>query len=220
MKKSLKILSVLAALPLFCINSSAQDVVSLNPISHFGYGYNIVKTSDFHPSASDEFFVNILTLKLRPVDYLGLDIGVDYKTVDFRSRDEAFYLDANKVIHAMPYKEKYKENYTRNFSRFRTNTFSTPVTFNFYAGDFAVRLGAEANFNLTGRVKDKFFVDGKKHKYIEKGARFNKFNYNFLASISYANTGIYFRYYPKNSRLMPEGGVDVSYMTVGVVFGM
>lgn len=220
MKKSLKILSVLAALPLFSINSSAQDVVSLDPVSHIGYGYNIVKTSDFNPSASDEFFVNILTLKLNPVDFLGLDIGVDYKTVDFRSRDDAFYLDANKIIHAMPFKEKYNENYTKNFSRFRTNTFSAPVTLNFYAGEFAVGLGAEANFNLTGRVKDKFFVDGKKQKYIEKGAQFNKFNYNFLAYISYADTGIYFRYYPKNSRLMPEGGVDVSYMTVGVVFGM
>ena len=220
MKKSLKILSVLAALPLFSMNSSAQDAVSLNPITHIGYGYNIVKTSDFNPSASDEFFVNILTLKLNPVDFLGLDIGVDYKTVDFRSRDDAFYLDANKIIHAMPFKEKYNENYTKNFSRFRTNTFSAPVTLNLYAGEFAVGLGAEANFNLTGRVKDKFFVDGKKQKYIEKGAQFNKFNYNFLAYISYADTGIYFRYYPKNSRLMPEGGVDVSYMTVGVVFGM
>ena len=220
MKKSLKILSVLAALPLFSINSSAQDVVSLDPVSHIGYGYNIVKTSDFNPSASDEFFVNILTLKLNPVDFLGLDIGVDYKTVDFRSRDDAFYLDANKIIHAMPFKEKYNENYTKNFSRFRTNSFSAPVTLNLYAGEFAVGLGAEANFNLTGRVKDKFFVDGKKQKYIEKGAQFNKFNYNFLAYISYADTGIYFRYYPKNSRLMPEGGVDVSYMTVGVVFGM
>ena len=220
MKKSLKILSVLAALPLFSINSSAQDVVSLDPISHIGYGYNIVKTSDFNPSASGEFFVNILTLKLNPVDFLGLDIGVDYKTVNFRSTDDAFYLDANKIIHAMPYKEKYKENYTRNFSRFWTNTFSTPVTLNFYAGDFAVGLGAEANFNLAGRVKDKFFVDSKKHKYIEKGAQFNKFNYNLLAYISYADTGIYFRYYPKNSRLIPEGGLDVSYMTVGVVFGM
>ena len=125
MKKSLKILSVLAALPLFSINSSAQDVVSLDPISHIGYGYNIVKTSDFNPSASGEFFVNILTLKLNPFDFLGLDIGVDYKTVNFRSTDDAFYLDANKIIHAMPYKEKYKENYTRNFSRFWTNTFST-----------------------------------------------------------------------------------------------
>ena len=220
MKKSLKILSVLAALPLFSMNSSAQDAVSLNPITHIGYGYNIIKTSDFNPSASDEFFVNILTLKLNPVDFLGLDIGVDYKTVDFRSRDDAFYLDANKIIHAMPFKEKYNENYTKNFSRFRTNTFSAPVTLNLYAGEFAVGLGAEANFNLTGRVKDKFFVDGKKQKYIEKGAQFNKFNYNFLAYISYADTGIYFRYYPKNSRLMPEGGVDVSYMTVGVVFGM
>ena len=219
MKKIFIILSAISALSLLGTKAYAQ-VSSMEVISHMGFGYNIVKTTDFEPSASEEFFVNIFSLNLNPTNFLGLEIGVDYKTVDFRSKEDAFYLDNNKVIQAKPFSEKYPQNYTKNFSRFRTNTFSAPVTINLNAGLFTFAAGAEANFNLPGRVKDKFFVDGEKTKNIEKGAQFNKFNYNFLAYISYDDTGIYFRYYPKDSRLMPEGGVDVSYMTIGVIYNM
>ena len=219
MKRIVMILSVIATLSFIGTKASAQ-MTSMEVLSHMGFGYNIVKTTDFEPSASEEFFINILNLDLRPTDFLGFEIGVDYKTVDFRSKEDAFYLDNNNVIHAMPYKAKYDVNYTKNFSRFRTNTFSAPVTLNLYAGPVTIGGGAEANFNLPGRVKDKFFVDGKKNKNIEKGAQFNKFNYNFLGYISYEDTGIYVRYYPKNSRLMPEGGVDVSFLTIGVIYRM
>ena len=219
MKKIFILLSVVPELFLFSTKASAQGA-SLEAFSHLGFGYNIVKTTDFEPSASEEFFVNILSLNLNAADFIGLEIGVDYKTVDFRSKEDAFYLDANKLIQAKPFKDKYPQNYTKNFSRFRTNTFSAPVTLNFYAGPFKIAAGAEANYNLPGRVKDKFFVDGEKNKNIEKGAKFNSFNYNFLGYLSYDDTGIYVRYYPKNSRLMPEGGVDVSFFTVGVIYHM
>lgn len=221
MKKSLMLLSVLVALPLFSNRASAQ-IAQMDVISHIGFGYNAVNTNDFTPSASGEFFVNIADLKLYPVDFFGVEIGVDYKTVDFTSREDAFYLDGNKVIHAQPFKDKHSgvDNSKKNFSRFRTNTFSAPVTLNLNAGSFSIGAGAEANFNLPGRVKDKFFIDGKKNKQIDKGAQFNKFNYDILAYLYYEDTGIYVRYYPKSSRLMPEGGVDVSYLTIGFIYKM
>ncbi|MBO4917932.1 MAG: hypothetical protein J5374_08660 [Bacteroidales bacterium] len=221
MKKALMILSVLVALPLSQTLSSAQAVSSFEALSHIGFGYNAVKTSDFNPSASGEFFVNIASLKVYPVEAFGIEIGVDYKTVDFTSKEDAFYLD-NKIVKAMPFKEKFPniDSSKKSFSRFRTNTFSAPVTLNIAAGSVKIGGGAEANYNLPGRVKDKYFVDGKKNKDIDKGAQFNKFNYNFLGYLIYDDTGIYVRYYPKSSRLMPEGGVDVSYFTIGVVYTM
>ena len=221
MKKSLMLLSVLVALPLFSTKASAQ-IASMEVIDHMGFGYNIVKTNDFETSTSGEFFVNIATLKLYPIESIGLEIGVDYKTLDFNSKEDAFYLNSDKIIHAMPFTAKHPgvDNSKKNFSRFRTNTFSAPVTLNFVAGDFRIGGGAEANYNLPGRVKDKFFIDGKKNKQIDKGAQFNKFNYNFLVYLSYDGSGVYFKYYPKNSRLMPDAGVDVSFMTIGYILNM
>jgi len=223
MKKVFTILSVLVALTAFSTPASAQfgsDREVLEPVAHIGYGYNIVSTNDFTPSKAGEFFVNILTLNLFPVENFGVQLGVDYKTINFDSKENAFYLDSDKKIHAEAYSAKYPVSYTKNFSRFRTNTFSVPVLLKFEADKFKFGAGAEANFNLGGRIKDKYFVDGQKVKNIDKGAKFNTFNYNFLATLSYDDTGIYFRYYPKSSPLMPEGSLDLSFMTVGIVFSM
>ncbi len=234
MKKTIIILSVLMALPAFCIKASAQEesplvvassesgVSSLEILSHIGFGYNFLQTDDFTPIGSGEFFVNIAKLGIYPAEAFGIEIGVDYKTVDFVSKDQAFFMDGDKKIQVQPYKAKYPVAFDekKNFSRLRTNTFSAPVTLNLVAGVAKLSIGAEANLNLTGRIKDKYFVEGKKTKNIERGVPFNRFNYNLLAAVSYNDFGIYFRYYPKNSKLIPEGGIDVSYMTLGVILGL
>ena len=223
MKKVFTILSVIMALTAFSTPASAQftfDKDIIEPVSHIGFGYNIVNTNAFKSSYSEEFFVNILTLNLFPVENFGVQIGVDYKTVGFESKDDAFYLDGNKKVQAEPFKDKYPVSYTKNYSRFRTNTFSAPVMLTVEAGNFSMSAGAEANLNLTGRVKDKYLVNGKKVKNIDKGAQFNRFNYNFIFSLSYDDTGLYVKYYPKSSKLMPEGSIDLDFWSVGVVFDM
>ena len=64
------------------------------------------------------------------------------------------------------------------------------------------------------------FSEVRKVKDIQKGAQFNKYNYNLLATLSFDGTGVYFRYYPKSSQLLPEGSVNVGFMAVGVIFDM
>lgn len=234
MKKNVLLLSVLMALPIFHITASAQEdlhnplVVAKTPgekgalelLAHIGYGYNATSTpQDLEISYSSEFFINIINIKAYPIPALGIEIGVDYKTNGFESKMQAFKVD-NGAVKVMPYGEKITQPYTKNFSRLRTNTFSAPAMLKLNAGPVSIGVGAEANLNLTGRIKDKYFVDGKKVKDIEKNVPFNKFNYDLVGTISYEDTGIYVRYYPKNSRLLTDGSIDLSFFTVGVIFGM
>ena len=232
MKKTLFIISVLVAMPLFGFQAQAQDesafeivssdsgVVSLDAASHIGFGYNLLKSDDFTSSGSGEFFVNILNLKIYPTDVFGVEIGVDYKTMDFESKEQAFYLDGDKKIQVKPFNEVYPGNFTKTRSRFRSNTFSVPVLFKLVAGTTSIGLGVEGNMNLNGRVKGKYFDGDKKVKDIKKGAQFTKYDYNFLATLDFDGTGVYFRYYPKSSQILPEGSVNVGFMAVGVIFDM
>ena len=231
MKKALILICALVAMPMFYANVSAQDDedrliiasssngnVSLEFGTHMGWGYNIVKTNDFKPSGSGEFFINILKLNIYPVDFLGVELGIDYKTIDFMSREDAFYAESDKIAKVMPYSQKYPGELTKNFSRLRTNTFSAPLMIKIAADKFKIGAGIEGNLNLTGRIKDKYFKDGKKVKNIDKGIKFNRYSYNFVGGIAYDGTGLYVKYYPKSSKLMPEGGPDVSFTTIGVIF--
>jgi hypothetical protein len=232
MKKTLFIISVLVALPLFSTRAIAQNedasfeivssdsgVVTLDAAEYIGFGYNLLKSNDFTCSGSGEFFVNILDLKVYPTPAFGIEIGVNYKTMDFNSKDNFFYLDGDKKIQVGKTADQYG-GMEKFRSRFRSNTFSAPVMLNFVAGTTRVGLGVEGNMNLTGRVKNKYFENDQKIKDIKKGAQFERYNYNFLATLSFDGTGVYFRYYPKNSRILPEGSVNVGFMAVGFIFDM
>lgn len=231
MKKTLILICALVAMPMFYANVSAQDdegrlivagssdsKASLEIGTHMGFGYNFIKSNDFTPSRGGEFFINIIKARLFPVEGFGLELGIDYKTVSALSKEDAFYKDNDNKALAMPYSQKYPGEISKNFSRLRTNTFSLPVLLKFEAGDFHLGFGAEGNLNLGGRIKDKFIKDGKKNKFVDKGVQFNRYTYNFLAVASYDGTGVYFKYYPKSSKLTPEGSVDFELMTVGVIF--
>lgn len=204
----------------FEIASSESGVVSLDAASHIGFGYNLLKSNDFTASGSEEFFVNILNLNVYPTEWFGIEVGVDYKTMNFDSRENAFFLDSDKKIQAGKITDVISGSPEKFRSRFRSNTFSVPVMFKFKAGTTSIGLGVEGDMNLNGRVKNKYFEDGKKVKDIQKGAQFNKYNYNLLATLSFDGTGVYFRYYPKSSQLLPEGSVNVGFMAVGVIFDM
>ena len=51
-------------------------------------------------------------------------------------------------------------------------------------------------------------------------AKVNPFSYGIMATASYGSFGLYFKFYPKSSRILPEGSVDVSYTTLGIVLGL
>ena len=202
------------------IIASDNGKVEFDAGTHIGFGYNLLKSDDFTTSGSGEFFVNILNLKIFPVNGFGIEVGVDYKTMDFNSKEDAFYLDGDKRIQVKSAKEAYPAGITKFRSLFRSNTFSAPVMLKFEAGTTSIGLGVEGNMNLTGRVKNKYFDGDQKIKDIKKGAQFTKYNYNFLATLSFDGTGVYFRYYPKSVRILPEGSLDVGFMAVGVIFDM
>lgn len=200
--------------------ATESGVFELDAISHMGFGYNLLKSDDFASSGSGEFFVNILNMRIFPVNGFGVELGIDYKTMDFNSKEDAFYLDGDKKIQVKPVGEAYPAGITKFRSRFRSNTFSAPVMLKFEAGTTSIGLGVEGNMNLTGRVKNKYFEDGKKIKDIKKGAQFTKYNYNFLATLSFDGTGIYFRYYPKSVQILPAGSMNVGFMSIGVIYDM
>ena len=202
------------------IIASDNGKIEFDAGTHIGFGDNLLKSDDFTSSGSGEFFVNILNLKIFPINGFGIEVGIDYKTMDFNSKEDAFYLDGDKKIQVKSAKEAYPAGITKFRSRFRSNSFSAPVMLKFEAGTTSIGLGVEGNMNLTGRVKNKYFDGDQKIKDIKKGAQFTKYNYNFLATLSFDGTGVYFRYYPKSVSILPEGSLNVGFMAVGIIFDM
>ena len=93
---ALFILSLALAAPAFAQEEDSRDIYTngifaFNIADHVGWGYNIVTTDAFTPAYCGEYFINVLALKVRPVQGLTLKLGVDCKWDDFGSKKDYFF---------------------------------------------------------------------------------------------------------------------------------
>ena len=223
MKKILLLaLSALLTLPVIAresdpVASSADGKVTFDMVSHVGYGYHFVKSADFTPSWSGDFFLNILKLGLYPVDDLSLELSLDFDLKNFTSKTVPFYLDADKKVQpgAFPTGASYKK------CRGGINVYSlnAPLHVKYNLGHVRLGLGAEASFNMTGDAYYHYREDNKRTQVTASKAAVNRFSYGFFATLGVNDGCFFFKYYPKGSRLLPDGSVDLSFMTIGIAFG-
>ena len=227
MKKAILVaLALVFAAPLFAIDddfdnvvySSANNHVRFEVLSTFGYGYHIVKSNDFNSNGSSEFFFNVASLGLYPVDSFGLELGLDCAFNAFDSRNSAFILDNERKVQAMEFSTLVAGTPDRHRGNFDVFSLNIPAVAKVKIGDFSLGGGAVASFNLLGSTTYYYKQDNRREEVTYTRAQMNRFTYSFVATLGYGSMGAYFKYYPASSPLLPEGSVDMSYMTIGLVF--
>ena len=215
--------SLLVGVPAFAddedytLYTSSDGKVSFDMLSHIGYGYHFVNSSDFKSNWSSEVFFNILKVEVRPAEVLGFSLGVDARFNIFNSKNTVFALgNGDNLIKAFDFGRFVDGSFDKSRGGFNVFSLDTPFLVKGIFGDFKLGVGAFAAFNLAGDTYYYFRQDNKRTEVSETKAKVNTFNYGLLATFSYDDIGVYFRYYPKSSKLLPDGSVDLSYMTLGI----
>lgn len=207
----------LAAEEDYSLYTSSDGKVSFDMFSHIGYGYHFVSSSDFKSNWSGEFFFNILKVEVRPAEVLGLSLGLDARFNNFNSKNTAFALgNGDNLIKAFDFGGLVDGSFDKSRGGFNVFSLDTPFLVKGIFGNFELGVGAFAAFNLAGNTYYSFMQANRRTEVSETKAKLNTFNYGLLATFSYDDIGVYFRYYPKSSRLLPDGSVDLSYMTLGI----
>ena len=224
-------LSMLLAAPVFAQNEegsldiikSSDEKVSLSAIDHLGYGFHFVNSEAFTPNKwnSGDFFLNLLKLKIRPVENFGITISADVDWHFFSSKTHAFVLDSGKKVQAADFsKAVIDASAKNNRGRFYYTAFNFPVLLKGYFGKFQIGAGAEASLNLKGSIRYSYDYDDLHFDVSEQKAETNKFSYGFVATASYDGLGVFCKYYPKSSKILPDGSVDLNFFTVCLCLSM
>ena len=218
-------LAALVAIPVFAQDDESNRVYTassgkayIDMLSHIGYGYHFVKSADYTPAWSGEFFMNLVKFGLRPAEVLGIDLGIDMFWSNFDSKTDAF-MQANQIIKTVDFSHYVDGNAGKKNSGFDVFGLTAPLVVKGIFDKFVIGAGAFANWNITGSTYCRYRKDNVRAQLDEVKAKVNPFTYGFLATVSYDEFGVYFKFYPKSSRLLPEGSVDLSYMTLGLVLG-
>jgi hypothetical protein len=224
--KKLVILALAAffAMPCFAqlepVYTSSDGKATFDVLGHLGMGYHITKSNDFKPGWCDEFFVNIVKFGFYPVESFGFELGVDLQVNDFNTKEKAF-VQRDGIIKTADFSTiETLGGVDRKRSDFTTVSLGAPVMLKAKIEKVGFGIGAVASWNFAG--SNSYWVEkANRHMdLIESKAKVNPFSYGLVATASYGVFGVYFKYYPKSSRLLPEGSVDLSYTTIGIVLGM
>ena len=218
-------LAALVAIPVLAQDDEENRVYTassgkafIDVFDHIGYGYHFVNSADYTPSWSGELFVNLLKFGIRPADVFGIDFGVDMFWSNFDSKTNAF-MQADQIIKVVYFSHYVDGNAAKKNSGFDVWGLTAPLVVKGIFDKFVIGAGAFANWNITGSTYCRYRKDNVRAQLDEVKAKVNPFTYGFLATVSYDDFGVFFKYYPKSSKLLPEGSVDLSYMTLGLVIG-
>jgi hypothetical protein len=204
------------------IASSKDSKVILYGSSHIGYGFHAMNSSIFEPGASGEVFANILRLGIYPAEHLAVELNLDIEHNDFRSKETSFSLENGYIVlpkdGTAPSEGEAKGK--KNVSSFNYWNVNLPLLVKFRARDFHIGAGAEGSINFAGKVWSRYTQGRRTTKVSETGARLNLFTYGIVGVISYDGLTLFLKWYPKSSRIVSQGDVDFSHMTVGLSFGL
>ena len=229
MKETMKKLIVLALAALFAapcfaqiepVYTSSDGKATFDVLGHIGYGYHIVKSDDFKSSWSSEFFLNLMKFELFPSEHFGFGLGIDLQVNDFNSKEKAFVQHDGLIRTADFSTLETLTGVDRKRSDFTIVSLGAPVLVRAKFEKVAIGVGAVASWNIGGG--NSYWVEkGNRSVTVDESkAKVNPFSYGIIATASYGAFGVYFKYYPKSSRILPEGSVDLSYSTVGIVLGL
>lgn len=219
---------------------TAQDgLLSINLMDHVFFGYNIVDSEAFTPNGGGELSLNALALNVSPAPSFGLQVGMDCKWQFFSTEDSRFFLDKTKIPQVTPYpiptpdqgqnpsqtqaQEQTtpalpEESMTCKYrGSLHTFSLSIPVLATLHLNDnFWLSAGAEANLNMTSWTNFKAESGDVTETTSVADGQVRPFTFNFMGMIGFRDTALFFKYYPKTSRIVPDGGVEFDYCAVGV----
>lgn len=194
------------------------DRFGIRLVPEIGYGAHLVRSEDFRSQGLDsgQAYLQALDVFYRPFVWGSVHIGAAAGLDWFKIRDLLFVQDDDNNILVAPLDEDYKEKNAKYRSSVTKWTVTVPATLQFHFGKATLRLGAEAQYSFSPRVR----LDITKKDFREftesKGARIQPFGYDFLAAVSFGHFGVYGKFQPASARRFPEPGLTFSTWTVGV----
>ena len=199
---------------------SKDGDIALRASAHVGYGFHSMKSSLFQPAGSLEAFLNVFRLGVYPNEFLSVEMNADFEFNSFRSSDVVFHLQDGILQLPLDDSSSVSGKVSKSSSSFNYFCVNFPVLAKFKAGKMAFGAGAEASFNFGGRTWYKYTEGSRTTTVKETGAKLNRFTYGFIGVISYDGLALFVKWYPKSSRIVPEGAFDFNHMTFGMAFGL
>ena len=197
------------------VYASPDGRIALDVVSRLGWGFGFVKSDEFEPKGSGEFFFNMLNLKVYPVPAFGLELGADMGVRYIGSRENAF-VQHDHIIDAVDFSTISDSDRAR--SSINILSINVPLLAKFRMDKFQIGGGVEAQINLTGNSRYSYREQDTRVEAITYRGKINTLTYGFVGIIGISSVSVFAKFYPK--RFLPNESVNFSFWTLGVALGL
>ncbi len=102
-------------------------------------------------------------------------------------------------------------------SSLHTFSLSIPVLATVHVNDyFWLSAGAEANLNMTSWTNFTLETGDVTESSAVSDGQVRPFTFDFIGMVGFKDAAVFFKWYPKTSRIVPDGGVQFDYCSLGV----
>ena len=136
---------------------SDNNIFEFKVFSHIGYGFNIARSNDFAPrkGRSGSLFVNLVNINIFPIQWVGLEAGIDIAYNFFTTQENLFMIDNDRNVKVMKFSDLTSltlpgEAIDRNRSKLSYGSMNVPVLLKGRWKHLEMGLGAELVWNWKG----------------------------------------------------------------------
>lgn len=189
---------------------SEDGLFSFDMLNHLDFGWHNVEGDSFIDKfgKSTEIALNVFEMGINPSKWFSIYAGADLRWNRFTGKKSVMFGVNSGNIIATPASGMHST--IRNFA------ISVPIGLHFHAGDFGIRIGAEANFNIDKftRIVSDYSTADIDYTARQKGGKLESMTYDCFAYLYYSIIGVYYKYCPKS--LTPDSDIIKSYSTIGI----
>ena len=204
------------------IVESEDGMFRLYSCSHVGYGIYSVRshTPEFVPALSGEFFINLLRFGFYPTESLAFELNLDFGHNTIKSKKSILTLDSDREVIAIPNGDFLPANIKKPRSTLEYFSFNLPFLIKYEYDKFSFGAGTEVSLNLGSRATHKWSDGYDTYNVTEKKAGVNRFTYALVGAVSYDDVCLFIKIYPRYAGILSNRYVDMSYMSMGLSFGL
>ena len=201
---------------------SDDGMFKLFSCSHVGYGIYSVRsyTPEFVPALSGEFFINLIRFGFYPMESLSFELNLDFGHNTIKSKKSVLTLSEKREVMAIANGDYLPTGIQKPRSTVEYFSFNLPFLIKYQWDKLSFGAGTEVSLNFAGRATHKYSFDNDTFSVVEKKAGINRFSYAIVGAVSYEDLCFFVKIYPRYAGVLSNRYIDMSYMSMGLSFGL
>ena len=179
--------------------------VGLHVLPEIGMGTRAVSQQVYKPAENESvlYYAHLLEGYVRPASWASFHVGAGLGWGKYQSKESVFGLSDKNKLKITPMPEEWV-NTKGSRSSLREWMVLLPATLQFHLGDYSLRCGAEALYSFLPKVRLDLRDEENRYMKEKDGGIAQPWNYDFFASFSVEELGVFVKYQPRAFRLNSE----------------